>query len=168
MSPDLTPEQRYQKELQSWEELSCRLNRAASQSGVALAEGGDLTLSLFSIPKSDPDGVIEFLEARRASAISRWDRLVATYPFRHYVDAEVAGLGMFRPEGRARQIELDKQVDKVCKWLAANLKEGADFEIEGSGVSSDFHIFFRSAESYRRFCAATGETERVQDEFRKD
>ena len=158
MGPELTPEQRRAEELQTWEELSRRVNRAAARSGETPVVASGASLTGFQIPAKDPDGVLEWIGAKRATAMTRWNRLVATYPCRHYVEAEAPFNVMFTDAGAAVQQRLDEQVDRIEDWLKANLKEGIDFELEGTGVSSDFHIFFKTPEIYKRFCEATGET----------
>jgi hypothetical protein len=123
--------------------------------------GNDPQLVSFTVSESDPQGIFEQLDAMRASAIRRWDTLIATFPCRHYFQAEVAFRIMFLPEGAVEQEKINQQQIRVIGWLEANLKEGVDYELEGTGVSSDFHIFFKSAAIYQRFCEDTGESPQV-------
>ncbi len=119
-------------------------------------EGG-AQLTLLSVPASDPHGVEEVLDAMRAAAIERWECLVLNYPYKHFFQAEVPFRIMFKPEGIAEQQKINLQKERITEWLRTNLQVIMDYNVESSGVSSDFHLFFKTAEIYQRFCDGTGE-----------
>ncbi len=161
MDVERNPEKRRETELANWSELTRRVERAKSSSEGSESQLAGHSLQPFSLPPGDPHGVVEMLDAMRASAISRWQYLTSNFSHRHYFQVEV--LDFDTEEGRAEMAKIEIQERRVAEWLEANLREGQDFEIEGTGVSCDYHIFFRTPELYQRFCAETGEPVQAQE-----
>ena len=154
-------EDRHADELRNWAELSRRVARHVSDAQTPSSPGNEPYLIELTVPASDPHGLVEMMDAMRASAVQRWNDLTKRFAVRHYYEAEAPPLGD-PSKWMAAQRELDQRVKTVARWLRNNLKEGTDFEIESSGVCADFNIFFKSEALYARFCQETGESPQEQ------